>query len=170
MTDVSIHLICSHRAGTLSRLIRHIKSFGLTYKQHKIEDQGENNLITVCGSGELNCTRDALLNTFNNITEVISVKDIFISDDDIERPDCTTQNEKMSPEAALTPAILLVAEQRLAEVLGPVANYLVTITAERSKNTGELFRSLAKELNTDAERRAFVSIVGKRTPQTGNTP
>ena len=45
MIDVTIYLKCSKKPGTLSRLIRDIKLFGLIYSSHDIQHQHDFNLI-----------------------------------------------------------------------------------------------------------------------------
>ena len=161
MIDVSIHLICTRKPGTLSRLIRDIKLFGLIYSSHDIEYNGENSVITVHGTGDLNCTRDKLIEVLNNLPEIISILDVTISHygKEMEQFETHTSNELIHFQELLTPAILLTAEKRLAETMGPIASYLVETAAQSSNNAGELFHVLAEELNSTTEQQEFLSII-----------
>jgi hypothetical protein len=159
--DVTIHLNCSRKPGTLSRLIRDMKKLGLIYSRHQIEHEQQQCVISVSGSGQLNCTRDRLIQIMEELPGVISVVKLQISrnGENIEAFKTRTSNELIHAQELLTPAILLTAEKRLAETIGPVAKYLVDSAAKTSSNTGELFYSLAEELNNDSERTEFLSII-----------
>ncbi len=161
MIDVTIQLLCTRQPGILSRLIRDIKLFGLIYSGHDIEYQGSNSLITVSGSGELNCTREKLKQMLSDLPGVISVSNISIRHDGAEVSGLKTRvsSEQIEPLQPITPAILLMAEKRLAETLGPVASYLVETAAQSSRNSGELFNALSQELSSEKERSDFLSIV-----------
>lgn len=161
MIEVSIHLICTKKPGTLSRLIRDIKLFGLIYSSHEIEYQQAHNLITVHGSGKLNCGRNRLIEVLNDLPGVISIDTINIVRNGVNIAQVHTQTsqEKILSREPLTSAILLTAEKRLAETLGPIANFLVETAATNCQNTGELFLTLASELNTESEKTAFLSII-----------
>lgn len=161
MIDVTINLICTQRPGTLSRLIRDIKQFGLIYSSHNIESRDGKNLISVHGTGELNCHKEKLIALLSALPEVISIIDITIIRDGIELDQIETQvsSELIKSNELLTPAILSTAEKRLSETLGPIASYLVETSAQTSRDTGELFHSLALELNTEVERQDFLSII-----------
>ena len=132
MINVTINLICTRKPGTLSRLIRDIKLFGLIYTAHDIEYKDNNSLITVHGSGQLNCTREKLMEVLDHLPEVISIMDVTITQDgqEIEQFETQNSNELIHSMDLLTPAILLTAEKRLAEIMGPIANYLVETAAK----------------------------------------
>ena len=161
MIEVSINLICQRKPGILSRLIRDIKLFGLIYSGHNIEYQGEQCLITINGSGELNCTREKLMQLMNEFPGVINVMDISITHEGSEVSGMKTRisSERIDAQQELTPAILLMAEKRLAETLGPIAAYLVETSAQSCQNCGDLFNALASELNNEGERHDFLSIL-----------
>lgn len=161
MIDVTINLICSRKPGTLSRLIRDIKLFGLIYSSHDIQYQANSSQITVHGTGELNCTREKLIEILNDLPEVISILSVTIKRNgaEIQQFETHTSKEQIHFHAPLTPAILLTAEKRLAEIIGPIANYLVDTAVLNSQNTGELFHTLAEELNTENERKEFLAII-----------
>ena len=161
MINVTIKLICTKKHGTLSRLIRDIKLFGLIYESHKIEHQNENCVISITGTGQLNCTHAKLKQFFEDSEQIQKVLDISISQNGEVIKDYRTEasNERINARDHLSPAILLTAEKRLAEIIGPVATYLVDDASVHSNNCGELFHALAQELNSDQERESFLSII-----------
>lgn len=161
MFDVTIQLLCSRKPGTLSRLIRDIKHFGLQYNDHNIIYNGDECEITVNGSGILNCSREDLIEILSELTEVKDVQKLSISRDGNEITTFRTRYSKDYIHSAepLTHTVLLAAEKRLAEIIGPVASYLVETTAENSKNAGELYHALALELSDVDERKEFLSII-----------
>jgi hypothetical protein len=161
MIDVTINLLCSRKPGILSRLIRDIKIFGLIYTGHNIEYQDNRCQITINGSGELNCTRDKLEQMLNDFPGVITVTHVSIKHDgtEVSGLKTTISSEQIDPHQALTPNILLMAEKRLAETLGPISSYLVENATQNCTNCGELFAALAAELNNEQERRQFLSIL-----------
>jgi len=132
MIDVSIHLLCSEKPGTLSRIIRDIKLFGLFYKSHSIEYRGNQSLIVVNSSGELNCTQQRLIELLGEFSEVIKVKKVSISSDGEEVTDfrTTVSDTHIKALEPLSPAILLTAEKRLSEIIGPIASLLVETAFE----------------------------------------
>ena len=69
--------------------------------------------------------------------------------------------DHIAAQERLTPAVILAAEKRLSEILGPVASFIVESTAKDCRNTGELFARLAEELNDQSERDYFLSIIEK---------
>ena len=163
MIDVAIHLQCLRKPGILSRLIRDIKLFGLIYSGHNIEYQNEQCRITVNGSGELNCTREKLIEMLTDFPGVIRVNEVSIQHEghEVSGRKTTITSEHIDPKQALSPNTLLMAEKRLAETLGPIASYLVETAAQDCANCGDLFRTLAAELSSEHERRQFLSILGQ---------
>ena len=161
MINVTIKLSCSKKPGTLSRLIRDIKLFGLIYANHQIEHNDNHCVISITGSGQLNCTQSKLRQFFEESNEVQKVFDITITRNGEEITEFRTEasNEVIRSSDHLSPAILLMAEKRMAEIIGPVATYLVEDASINSSNCGELFNALAGELNSDQERETFLSII-----------
>jgi hypothetical protein len=68
-------------------------------------------------------------------------------------------NTHIAAHDEITPAILLSAEKRMSEILGPVADFLVEKAAQHSKTVGELYHNLSEELGDPDERRDFLSII-----------
>ena len=161
MFDISIQLLCSRKPGTLSRLIRDIKHFGLQYSDHDIVYDGDECEITVNGSGILNCSREDLIEILGELSEVKVVQKLTISRNGNEVTTFRTRfsRDNIHPSEPLTHTVLLAAEKRLAEIIGPVASYLVETAAGNSQNAGELYRALAGELNDVKERQEFLSII-----------
>ena len=79
MFDVSIQLVCTRKPGTLSRLIRDIKLFGLQYTSHGIQHYDDHCEITINGSGILNCSREKLIEILTDNPQIDSVKNLSIS-------------------------------------------------------------------------------------------
>jgi hypothetical protein len=69
----------------------------------------------------------------------------------------------VSDHEQLTPAVVLAAEKRLSDILGPVASVIVETVAPQCKDAGELYARLAGELNDDEEREYFLSIVDRHS-------
>ncbi len=161
MFDVSIQLVCSRKPGTLSRLIRDIKLFGLQYTGHDIQQFPGRSEITINGQGVLNCSRDRLIELLTEMPDILSVKELYISREGRQITTFKTQYSRdyIKASAPLSQAVLLAAEKRLAETLGPVSSFLVEVASQNCSNAGQLFRLLAKELNDDEERQEFLSII-----------
>lgn len=164
MIDASIRIHCTRKPGTLSRIIREIKLFGLEYQNHKIKYEGNDCFISINASGELNCSREQLVDLFDNLPAVILVQQITLSRDGVEITEykTTTSNAHINAREELSPAILLAAEKRMSEIIGPVSSFLVQNAAEESRNVGELYKKLAMELDDEQERKYFLSVVEVR--------
>jgi len=161
MFDVSIQLLCTKKSGTLSRIIRDIKLFGLQYQNHTIDYQGDQTLIVINAAGDLNCTRESLVELFGEFKEVLQVLNVSVSQDGSEVTKFKTIASQAHIEAleALSPAILLAADKRLSEIMGPIASLLVEAASRSSKNVGELYLQLAEELGDRVERDEFLSVI-----------
>ena len=127
MFDVSIQLTCTRKSGTLSRVIRDIKLFGLQYTSHGIEHFDDHCEITINGAGVLNCSREKLIEVLTDNPQIDSVKNLRISRDGQEITTFRTQYSRdyIHANERISEAVLLSAEKRLAEIMGPVASYLV---------------------------------------------
>jgi len=161
MFDVSLKLLCTRKPGTLSRVIREINLLGLQYKNHQIEFAGKHTRITVNAMGELNCTRESLGELFDKFSEVLQVQDLNVSQNgrDVTEFKTTVSETHISAREPLTPALVLAAEKRLSDILGPVASFVVESVAQDSNDAGELFTRLAAELDDQDERDYFLSII-----------
>ena len=161
MLDVSLQLLCTTRSGTLSRLIREMKQVGLQYQAHKISINGEYTHIEIDAAGELNCSRAGFEEVVAGFPEVLQIQQLKMSRDgkDISEFKIQVSETHVSTAEHLTPAVLLAAEKRLSEILGPVASVIVESVKDQCADAGELYRRLAAELNDDEERRIFLSIV-----------
>jgi hypothetical protein len=161
MLDVSLRLLCTRKSGTLSRIIREINLLGLQYQSHQIKSGDEQTEFTIHAIGELNCAPESLVELFTGFSEVVSVRELRLSRDGkaVEQIETTASETHISAQERITPAILLAAEKRLSQILGPVASFIVESNASGSRNAGELFASLAEELNDQGERDYFLSII-----------
>lgn len=161
MFDVSIQLLCTRKSGTLSRIIREINLIGLQYQSHKIDFSDDHSVITVNASGELNCTRQSLEALFDRFPEVQAVQELSVSQDgdEVTQFKTTVSEARISALEHLSPAVVLAAEKRMSEILGPVASFIVESAAQSSSNAGELFTQLSEELSDPAEREYFLSII-----------
>ena len=163
MIDVSIKIVATKKSGTLSRIIREIKLFGLDYKSHKIEYARDRCFIAIESSGELNCTRETLIEHFECLTEVIGVDRLTVSrnGEELQEFRTTVSEAHIGADETLSPAILLSAEKRMSEILGPVSSFLVEKAASNSRNVGDLYRLLAEELDDPEEREKFLAVIEK---------
>lgn len=161
MFDVTIELSCSKKPGTLSHLIRDIQRFGLQYTRHDISHHNNHCNLTIVGHGVLNCSRDDLLEILNDIPEVTQVRKLSIFRDGHEITTFRTEFSKdyIHTREPLSEAVLLSAEKRLAEIIGPIASYLVEMAARKCTNAGQLYKVLARELNGEEEKQQFLSII-----------
>lgn len=161
MIDVSIRVHCTSKPGTLSRIIREMKLFGLEYQSHKIDYQDDDCFILINTSGELNCSREQLVGLFESLPAVIAVQELTISRGGVEVSEFKTaaSNARIHASEVVSPAILLATEKRMSEILGPVASFLVQNAAEASRNVGELYIKLSRELGDEKEREEFLSII-----------
>lgn len=161
MLDVSLQLLCTTRSGTLSRLIREMKQVGLEYRGHKISINGDYTHIEIDAAGELNCSRAAFEQIFDAFPEVLQLQEFNVTQDGREVTEFKTRvsNTHVATVEQLTPAVVLAAEKRLSEILGPVASVIVESVKDQCADAGELYRRLAAELNDEEERRYFLSIV-----------
>ena len=168
MFDFSLQLLCTSKPGTLSRLIREINLFGLQYRSHKISVNGEHSHITITASGDLNCTFESLEDLFENFPEVLRVQELHVIEDgkEVKRYRTSVSETHIQAHEHLTPGVLLAAEKRLSEILGPVASFIVESAAQESRNAGELFERMSAELNDPQERAYFMAIIER--DRTGN--
>lgn len=161
MYDVTIQLVCTRKSGTLSRIIREIKVLGLQYREHKIKFTDKETHITIGAGGNLNCSRDSFEELFAGLPEVLRVSELNIMQNGkhVELLKTTVSKSHISAQESLTPAILVAAEKRFSDIMGPVSSFIVEAAAVDCKNAGELFTRLADELNDEAERAQFLSII-----------
>lgn len=161
MFDVSLQLLCTSKSGTLSRIIRELNLFGLQYQSHKIDFEGNHSHISINATGDLNCTLESLEALFTGLPQVLQVQRLNVTKDgkDVTEFKTRVSETHISAQQHLTPAVVLTAEKRLSNILGPVASLLVESAAQNSSNAGELFTRLAEELNDQGEREYFLSII-----------
>lgn len=161
MFEVSLQLLCTTRSGTLSRVIREIGQVGLQYRSHQISINGEYTHIVIDAAGQPNCSRESLEELFGGFSEVLQVQELSITRDGKEVTQYRTRvpAARISSSEQLTPALLLAAEKRLSDILGPVAGVVVESVRGECSNAGQLYARLAQELNDDEERRNFLSII-----------
>lgn len=76
--------------------------------------------------------------------------------------DVTSAGESPGGHKLLHQNVLLLAEQRLAAYLGPLAKVLVKREAQRAGSVRELYLALAAHIDSEQERRRFLaSLDGK---------
>jgi len=161
MFDVSLQLLCTSKSGTLSRLIREINLCGLQYKNHMIDTNSEHSHITINASGDLNCTLESFEELFVEFPEVLRVQQLKVTRDgkDVDQFKTRVSQAHISAQEHLTPALVLAAEKRLSDILGPVASFIVETAAQDCSNAGQLYSRLAEELYDQEERDYFLSII-----------
>lgn len=161
MYDISLRLLCANKPGTLSRTIRQMKIIGMRYQRHQIKKQGENVIITIDSVGEITSRLVDLKELFENSSNVLKMLELNVFKDGVKITNFkTTISESLiAVNEALTPAVILSAESRLSEILGPASSYIIEMTAVEYDNAGDFFRRLAEELNDEQERAEFLSIL-----------
>lgn len=161
MFDVSLQLLCTSKSGTLSRLIREINLCGLQYKNHKIDTNSEHSHIMINASGDLNCSLESFKELFVEFPEVLQVRHLKITKEgkDVEQFKTRVSQTHISAQEHITPALVLAAEKRLSDILGPVASFIVETAAQDCSNAGQLYSRLAEELYDQEERDYFLSII-----------
>lgn len=163
MYDFSLELLCNGKAGTLSRLVREIGQVGLQYRGHRIEQDGENCRIAIDAAGDPNCSLETLEQLFADFPGVLEVLQLRLSSDGRDVTEFRTRVPEIhvADSEQLTPAVILAAEKRLSDILGPVASVIVESVAPRCADAGELYARLAEELDDDEERRHFLAVVDR---------
>lgn len=163
MYDFSLELLCNGKAGTLSRLVREIGQVGLQYRGHRIEQDGENCRIAIDAAGDPNCSLETLEQLFADFPGVLEVLQLRLSSDGRDVTEFRTRVPEIhvADSEQLTPAVILAAEKRLSDILGPVASVIVESVAPRCADAGELYARLAEELDDDEERRHFLAVLDR---------
>jgi acetolactate synthase regulatory subunit len=161
MYDFSLQLLCTSKPGTLSRIVREIHQVGLQYQAHQIETNGDQSRISISAAGLLNCSLESLEELFGNFPEVLEVQQMRVTSGGREVTGFkTTVSETQLPASEhLTPAVILAAEKRLSDILGPVASVIVESVAPDCVDAGGLYARLAAELDDADEREYFLSII-----------
>jgi|GEM_PF-936518 len=154
--NIVITVTTSSRPGVLSGIVRDIGHYGLIYNGQSIDKKGSFTILKIKCSGELHCTKERLAATIEELPEVHRVNDISVSGS--IKPVKASQSHLSSHEP-LSTAVLLAAEKRLSNIIGPVASYLVETASKNCRNTGELYLQLANELSTQQERKDFLSVI-----------
>jgi len=166
MIDSSVKLLCTRKSGTLSRLIRRLKEFGLQYQHHDIESSDDYSEISVTCIGDLPLLESELRDSLMTLPEVINILEFSIKGNHL-KPQIPSVKQPQNKESVankldvsfeITPNVIKLTERRLTKIIGPVAPFLVQKALKTSQNVGELYLLLAKELNDD-ERAVFLSII-----------
>jgi len=161
MYDFSLQLLCTSKSGTLSRLVREIHQVGLQYQAHRIETSGDQSRISIDAAGEPNCSLESLEELFGNFPEVLEVQQMRVTSGgkDITGFKTTVSETQVPAREHLTPAVILAAEKRLSDILGPVASVIVESVVQECADAGELYARLAEDLSDADEREYFLSII-----------
>jgi len=164
MFDFSLQLLCTSKSGTLSRLVREIHQVGLQYQTHQIETSGDESRISIKAIGVLNCSLESLQEMSDNFPEVLQVQQMSVTSDgkDVTEFKTVVSETHIANSEHLTPAVILAAEKRLADILGPVASVIVESVAQDCADAGELYTRLAEELNDQEERDYFLSVIDSK--------
>lgn len=163
MFDFSLQLLCTSKPGTLSRLVREIHQVGLQYQAHQIETSGNESRISITAIGVLNCTLESLEELFNNFPEVLQVQQMRVTSEgkDVDQFRTVVSKTQVAASEHLTPAVVLAAEKRLSDILGPIASVIVDAVVPGCANAGQLYARLARELDDQDERDSFLSVIEK---------
>lgn len=154
--NIVITVTTTSKAGALSKIIRDIGHYGLIYSGQSIDRNDHRTIMKIKCNGELHCSKERLATILEGLPEVLSVDDISLTGN-IEAKEIS--QSLLSAQEPLSPSVLLAAEKRLSNIIGPVASYLVETASKNSRNAGELYLRLSNELNTKQERLDFVSVI-----------
>ena len=164
--DVIISIVTNGKAGVLSQIIRDIGHYGLVFKDMKFIQNQHNRMIKVYCSGKLHCASDRLIEILERHENVIKVENIEFNNESESKPVSNKKihnaDDKIMAHVEITPAVLLLAEKRLADIMGPVATILVEEASGQCSTAGELFQHLSVELDTEQEKNSFVSIIQQK--------
>lgn len=161
MFNLSITVLCTNKAGTLSRLIRQLKGFGFLYQNHHVEKFNEYSQIRLNYLSEKSEVDSDLKVTLAALPEVIKIIETSLDNKghkDNTLTNVTLKNNKLNINYAITPIVIKMTERRLSRLIGPVAPFLVEKAAKSSQNIGELYLKLAKEIDED-DRENFFSVI-----------
>ena len=161
MLEVRLQLLCTKKPGTLSRVIREINMVGLQYVDHRIEISDDYAQITINANGDMNCSPESFREFFDDFPGVLGVQELRVTrgGKKVTKVRTRVSNTRLSARDQITPAIVLSAERRLSDILGPVASLIVASVADDYANVGQLYARLAEELDDDEERRDFLSVI-----------
>ncbi len=164
MLDATLQLLCSRKPGTLSRLLRELGQFGLQYRSHQIAEAGDQLRITILAGGELKGTPDELAAMLREFDEVVALENLKLERNGKSVSEFRNRRTQLriAADEALTPAVLAAAEQRLSEILGPAASFVVETCARESRNAGELFTRLADEVSDTGERNFLLGALDRK--------
>ena len=163
MLEVRLQLLCTKQPGTLSRVIREINLVGLQYVSHRIENSEDYSQLTINAHGDMNCSPESFREFFDDFPGVLGVQELQLTRGGKPVTEVRTRvsDTRLSAKDQITPAIVLSAERRLSDILGPVASLIVASVADNCANVGQFYVRLAEELNDDEERRRFLAVVEK---------
>ena len=120
--------------------------------------------MTINATGDPNCNLDNLRELFGDFPEVREVVELRAARDgkDITEFRTRVSSSRISADEHITPAMVLAAEKRLSDILGPVASVIVASVAGDYANAGQLYARLAEELDDEDERAEFLSIIVRK--------
>ncbi len=164
MARLSIRFQCTKKAGTLARLIKNVLLVGLTYERHHIDTWEDDCEISIIAQGSLNCSREKLIEIFEELPDVMKVQVTeFSAEGDFEKAQvvdaASVAESRVSASELLTAEILLDVENKMTQIIGPVGRLLVESAAQSSRNVGELYAQLAEELDDEEDKNELLSSI-----------
>jgi len=158
--DISIIASTKNKPGVLSKVIRELGHYGLIYEGQKMEINNNLRVIEFHCTGRLHCEKGRLISILEEIPNVIKIVDIIVKED--SGSDIKASEGFLGDKEPLSSAVILAAEKKLSNIIGPVATYLVEQASKECSTVGELFLMLSKELDTEEERNNLISAVQYR--------
>jgi len=143
-------------------------AMGLLFESSDIENNDDGVKFHLVCKGNLESIEDDIEKTLSTVPYVESIISIVIPtahsdailEDEITHFDNRTKKMKFQADEELTDDIIFLVEDRLSELLGPVANILLHKAVKKSKLVGELFLHLSDDLNDEQKKVFFNNVDG----------
>ena len=160
MTDkkVELSLLTTNRAGILSSIMMRGSNVGLMYQNHHLEKLDEQqSRMKITFEGRLNCSQEDLIESIESHSDINAIENIsFGKSKNINSSTSLNSGSRFTILRAgyvITPEALKIAEDKLAESLGPSTALKLVQEAElKTKHIGDLYISLSKYLRGQAQK------------------
>ena len=175
---VEITLLTTNKTGILAKIMMTSAKHGLmVFKNHSDKIDENSSRFSIIFNGTIKTSPDELTQALEAVPDILSVESISANQaaNPIQADVSEPQNNSTTPEAqsttptsqstdlraidVISPEALKIAEDKLSNIIGPVAPMLVESAASETKHIGDLFLLLAKDLENEEEKKDFLSVV-----------